>query len=227
MSNEVEYENPDTTLDALIAAAGRGDVATASALLDANPALVGQSNMDGRTALTNAIYAGQPGMITLLRERGATPTLFEAAALGDLAALNAALASGQVSVHAYSFDGWTALHLASSFGQIEAARALLAAGANVAAHSWNGLDGEPLHAAAARKGNAAMVAALLDAGAPINGRQSHGLTALHLAAQNGDDDLVTLLLARGARRHLASDDEKTPADLADQAGRHDLAMRLE
>jgi ankyrin repeat protein len=227
MSSEVEYEYQDNAIDALIAAARRGDVATANALLDANPALVGRLSMDGSSALTNAVYAGQPEMIALLRARGATLTLFDAAALGDLAALNAALASGQTSVHAYSFDGWTALHLTASFGQIEAARALLAAGANVAAHSWNGLDGEPLHAAAARKGNTAMVAVLLDAGAQVNARQSHGLTALHLAAHNGDDDLVTLLLARGARRHLVTDEEKTPADLAIQVGRLDLAARLE
>jgi uncharacterized protein len=211
---------------ALVAAAQRGDLAAARELLDADPALVGARDPDGQTPMMAAIYGNHEEIVALLRERGATPTLFEAAALGDIPALNAALAQEPNAVRAYSVDGWTALHLAAHFGQIEAAKALLAAGANVTAHSWNGQDNEPIHAAAASKGNVAMVAALLDAGAQVNARQHGGFTPLHQAAQNGDAELATLLLSRGARRSLMTDKDLTACDLAEAAGYQELADRL-
>ena len=211
---------------ALIGAARQGDLASATALLDAAPALAGMADPDGQTPIQAAIYANHPEIVALMRQRGAVPTLFEAAAMGDLAALHAALARDPGSVRQYSFDGWTALHLAAHFGRVEAAQALVAAGANVTAHSWNGMDNEPIHAAAAHKGNVAMVAALLDAGAQINAREHGGFTPLHQAAQNGDADMVTLLLKHGARRSLETDKEQTAYDLAFAAGFHELAERL-
>jgi ankyrin repeat protein len=214
------------TVEALLGAVRNGDVAAARALLDANPILASAADADGWTPLMAAIYRGDVAMVALLRERGATPNIFEAAALGDLAALHAALAHNPDSVRAYSFDGWSALHLAAHFGQIEAARALLAANANITAHSWNGMDNEPIHAAAAHKGNIAMVTALLDAGAQVNARQHGGFTPLHEAAQNGDTEMVALLLARGARRSLTTDKDQTAFDLAEAAGHHELAARL-
>ena len=179
---------------ALIGAARQGDLAAAAALLDAQPALAGMADADGQTPLQAAIYGNHQDMVAMLRQRGATPNLFEAAALGDLEALHVALASHPEGVREYSFDGWTALHLAAHFGQVEVARALLAAGSNVGAHSWNGLDNEPIHAAAAHPGNVAMVALLLDAGAQVNAREHGGFTPLHQAAPNGDIQMVELLL---------------------------------
>lgn len=214
------------SIGALIGAAQRGDLEVARALLDADPALAGARDADGQTPVMAAIYGNHSAIVALLRERGATPTLFEAAALGDIPALNAALARDPNGVRAYSADGWTALHLAAHFGQIEAAKALLAAGANVTAHSWNGQDNEPIHAAAARAGNVAMVAALLDGGAQVNARQHGGFTPLHQAAQNGDAELVTLLLSRGARRSMVTDKDLTACDLAEEAGYRELAGRL-
>ncbi|HEX9037578.1 MAG TPA: ankyrin repeat domain-containing protein [Ktedonobacterales bacterium] len=211
---------------ALISAARAGDVVAVRSLLDAQPALVGMADPDGQTPIQAAIYMNHPEIVALLRQRGAIPTLFEAAAMGDLAALHAALERHPEGVREYSYDGWTALHLAAHFGRIEAAQALVAAGANMSARSWNGMDNEPIHAAAASRGNVAMVAALLDAGAHVNAREHGGFSPLHQAAQNGDAELVTLLLARGARRSLVTDQDQTPYDLAYEAGYHELAARL-
>ena len=226
MSSEAASGQAGANIGALINAAQHGDLEAARALLDADPALAGARDTDGQAPMMAAIYGSHPEIVALLRERGATPTIFEAAALGDMPALNAALAQDPSAMRAYSADGWTALHLAAHFGQVEAARALLAAGANVTAHSWNGLDNEPIHAAAANTGNAAMVAALLDAGAQVNARQHGGFTPLHQAAQNGDAELVNLLLSRGARKSLMTDKDLTACDLAEEAGHQELATRL-
>ncbi|HKQ52326.1 MAG TPA: ankyrin repeat domain-containing protein, partial [Pyrinomonadaceae bacterium] len=51
---------------------------------------------------------------------------------------------------------------------------------------------------AARKGDAAAVAALLDKGADVNAKFRYGTTALFKAAERGHTEVVKLLLARGA-----------------------------
>ncbi|HKR61772.1 MAG TPA: ankyrin repeat domain-containing protein [Pyrinomonadaceae bacterium] len=51
---------------------------------------------------------------------------------------------------------------------------------------------------AARKGDAAAVAALLDKGADVNAKFRYGATALFKAAERGNVEVVKLLLARGA-----------------------------
>ena len=53
---------------------------------------------------------------------------------------------------------------------------------------------------------------LLDSGADPNGRGEGGLTALHSAAQNEDEELARLLLDRGANPSLAADDGCRAAD---------------
>jgi ankyrin repeat protein len=55
---------------------------------------------------------------------------------------------------------------------------------------------------------------LLDAGADVNGQGEGGFTALHAAAQNDDEELVELLLERGADPGIANDEGKRPGDLA-------------
>lgn len=51
---------------------------------------------------------------------------------------------------------------------------------------------------AARGGNAAAVAALLDKGADVNAKFRYGVTALFKAAERGNTEVVKVLLARGA-----------------------------
>ena len=97
-------------------------------------------------------------------------------------------------------DGFTALHYAAFFGSPEAARALVAAGADIEARSTNEefapeatrLDSA---VAAGRMDNAE---ALLEAGADPNARQHGGFTPLMEAEQRGDFDLAELLIRHGA-----------------------------
>ena len=84
---------------------------------------------------------------------------------------------------------------------------------------------QPLHAAAAgRHGDIAVL--LIDAGADVNAKQSHGWTPLHSAAANGDGELVDRLVAAGADPAATNDDGKTAADIATDSGHEKIAARL-
>ncbi len=80
---------------------------------------------------------------------------------------------------------------------------------------------------AARRGDVGAVQALLAQGAPVNAANSHGSTALLLAADKGQDAVARLLVERGA--DLDAHDNffgQTPLGAALGAGRLDLARFL-
>lgn len=143
-----------------------------------------------------ALYNGDTGRAAQLRAARSELDVFEAAALGDLHQLRPQLDRAG----AWSDDGFTPLHYAAFFGQTEAARALIDAGADFEAPARNtefALDARPLHSAAAgRQHEACRV--LLEAGADPNATQHGGHTALQQAEENEDAELVALLRQYGA-----------------------------
>ena len=68
---------------------------------------------------------------------------------------------------------------------------------------------QPLHAAVVM-GQAELVATLVEAGAPLEGRDAKKRTPLHLAAANGQHELVTQLLGLGAAVDPANSAGVTP-----------------
>jgi ankyrin repeat protein len=60
----------------------------------------------------------------------------------------------------------------------------------------------------------------------VDDRQHGGYTALHAAAMHGQDDVVDLLLARGADPSVRTGDGKSAADFAEEGGHAGLAQRL-
>src|SRR5688572_14603754 len=157
--------------------------------------------MDPQSAILGALYRNQRDEANRLADGAAMLTVWEAAALGRLEPLQAAIAD-PVLVNAYAPDGHTPLGLACFFGAPEAVRVLLERGADVHAVSRNAITVQPLHAAVAGR-NIDAVRALLEHGAPVNARQQIGYTPLMGAAASGRDDLVDLLLAKGADATLA------------------------
>lgn len=80
-------------------------------------------------------------------------------------------------------------------------------------HTRGHFGDTPLHVAAIR-GDVAMIAALLDAGADIGVPGEHGYTPLHEAVSQGHLEAVRLLLARGASTTIVSKFGETPVQLA-------------
>lgn len=150
--------------------------------------------------LMQALYEGKPELARELAAARSDLDVFEAAAIGDLDRLRALLDEDPSLATAWSDDGFTPLHFAAFFGHPAAARLLAERGADLEARSTNeqfALHARPLHSAAAA-GQREVCEVLLDAGADVNAVQHGGYTALFEARQNGDDELVQLLLERGA-----------------------------
>jgi len=122
--------------------------------------------------------------------------LSEAAMRGDRTAVLSLLNQG-VDIDGAQGDGSTALHWAAFNDDFETAKALLAAGANVKVTTREG-GITPLFMACTN-GNAAIIEALLKAGADVNSVKPNGTTALMLAASSGSAPAVKLLLDRGAK----------------------------
>uniref|UniRef100_A0A1A8M770 Ankyrin 2, neuronal n=1 Tax=Nothobranchius pienaari TaxID=704102 RepID=A0A1A8M770_9TELE len=92
-------------------------------------------------------------------------------------------------------SGFTPLHIAAHYGNVNVSTLLLNRGAAVDFTARNGIT--PLHVAS-KRGNTNMVALLLDRGAQIDAKTRDGLTPLHCAARSGHDASVELLLEKGA-----------------------------
>jgi ankyrin repeat protein len=145
-----------------------------------------------------ALYAGDVEKARALLPADDELSIFEAAAFGRVERLRTILAGDASQARAFSDDGFTALHLAVFAEQEEAARVLIEHGADVDARSTGAIARVPPLGTAAFVHSVPLARLLLDAGADVNGRGEGGLTALHTATANGDEELVQLLVERGA-----------------------------
>ena len=131
----------------------------------------------------------------------------------DVARLEALLHQDEAAFQVKAGDGFTPLHLASYFGQLEATRTLLAGGAQPNAVAENPTRVQPLHSAMPG-GHLEICELLLQAGAVVNTAQAGGWTPLMAAARRGSVPIVERLLRAGADVSMAADNGQTARDLA-------------
>jgi uncharacterized protein len=207
------------------AAIKAGELDRVKTLVSADPGLVNARSVTGESAILTAVYNGRKEIADLLVARGATLTLFEACAAGELDRVEQLIAAGE-AVNAYSHDGWTPLHLAAFFGRAKVTELLLAHAADVAARSHNPNGNTPLHAALAAKQT--MTAGLLiGRGADVNAADAVGWRPLHLAAANNGLDAMRALIAQGADVTVVNAEGLTPLALARQRNHREAAALLQ
>ena len=165
-----------------------------------------------------ALYAGDVEKARELLPTDDQLSVFDAAAFGRVERLRTILDEDRAAAAAHSEDGFTALHLAVFGRQEEAARVLIDHGADVNALSGGEIARVPPLGTAAFVRSVPLARVLLDAGADVDAQGEGGFTALHSAAQNGDDELIRLLLERGAKPELAAADGRRAADFAADEG---------
>ncbi|HZH54628.1 MAG TPA: ankyrin repeat domain-containing protein [Sphingobacteriaceae bacterium] len=194
-------------------------------LLSSRPSLASEPTSHGISPLLLCCYYQKPQLADIILKRVEELPLFEAAALGVLEVVSAIVEDDPSALDRVSDHGFSALALASEFGQIEVLRYLLAKHADPNQPSQNGYLVYPLHTAIS--GNNIQVAKmLLEANAEVNVMQSSRQSPLHLAAQSGNIDLIILLLEYGADVELKNDQGQTPSDLAAERGHVEIAAIL-
>ena len=202
----------------------KGNAEEVTRLLEEDSGLV-DARASGVSALLTAVYHRRPEVARLLRNRGATLDVFEASAVGDVERLRELLAEDPSRANAFAADGFSPLGLASFFGNVEAARLLLASGASPNLAARNSTRVAPLHSAVAGK-SVEIARELLEHGADVHARQEGGYTPLHGAAVDGDEEAIRLLLGHGADPAARNDAGKTPAELARDRGKNFAAELL-
>ncbi len=212
---------------ALFAAIDEGDAEKVQALLAEQPELAAVRNEQEVSVLLYAVYRGQHAIRDLILAQRPLLSIWEAAAVGDLARVQALIAGDATLLNATAPDGFHLLGLAAFFGHVELLAWLLTEGADANAPAANAMRVRPIHSAAAhRQPHVAltMVQSLLDHGADVNVVQHGGWTPLHQAAAHGQQALVELLLVHGADPTATSEDGRTPAEMA-QANGHTVVFR--
>ena len=186
----------------LMSCARTGNVAAVTALLAHGAQANATESEDDQTALMWAVAQRHAGVVRTLIDGGAdVHRRSRVRRLVISRRLQSNLKYGELG-RRYGTDaeetevgGYTALLFAARHGDVDSARLLLAAGANV---NDTSPDGRSALLVATHSGHRALVEFLLAEGANPNGAAA-GYTALHAAVLQGDRATVEALLTQGAR----------------------------
>ncbi|XP_053392979.1 titin homolog isoform X42 [Mercenaria mercenaria] len=200
--------------------------------------VVSQGSQDGFTPLAVALQQGHERVVAVLLEHDTKgkvrlPALHIAAKKDDTKSAALLLQNEQNSVdletkgaglvNDTTKSGFTPLHIASHYGNVNVGTLLIQRGADVNFKAKNNIT--PLHVAG-RWGKNNMINLLLDNKATIDEKTRDGLTPLHCAARSGHENVVDTLLIRGAPYQAKTKNGLTPLHMAAQGDHVDCARLL-
>lgn len=202
------------------------DLAAARAALERDVSQATDPLPGGLSPLMFALYNGAAEIAALLKTFRPLD-VFEAAASNDARRVAALVSADPDLLGAHSVDGWTPLHLAAFLGARDSLLVLVGLGAEIDAVSQNPMANTPMHAGIAGAAGESLAPLLIALGADVHHIGGSGVTALHLAASRGFENLCRLLLSRGVDRAAKTEDDKTAAEIARERGHLGTAALLE
>lgn len=193
-----------------------------------SPRAIQIAAMKGDLSAVKQLVAGDPGLVQSTTKSGASP--LHAAAIGDQSEVIAFLLEAGADINAGDNKKTTPLHVAASRSHMNAVEILLDGGANPNAKSASGATALHEFLSTRRSREAAktkhaanrIITLLLDRGAKIEARDSHGITPLQLASRFASVESVGLLLQRGADIMATDDQRNTSLHAAAAMGRSDI-----
>ena len=211
--------------------------------------LIEQKNLKGNTPLDLAL-AGNNRFIIGAFGPHLLPALIRAIDNNNPALVTAILKTQQVTLNEKDdVSGEVPLHFAARKGYSDIIVELLKAEANTMLMDDQGLtpaevalnqnhqetlrllldaDNGSVWFSASRNGKCGRIERLLNAGAPVNRVDTEKReTALHKAAKYGHIDVVSLLLDKGANKHLKNHNRKTACQLARSGGYLEIVELLD
>jgi uncharacterized protein len=189
-----------------------GDLPTVVSLLDRDSALRYARDAAGISVYTLACLNGQGKIAEELVRRGLVLDIFEAAVSGNSSRATE-LSKGDSGIAQHRLpDGRTPLHLAAQAAKSEMVVFFAMRGADLSAGPESPLLAAVDHPDRA-KATEMSVFLLMNASDPTACRRD-GKSALHLAAARGYDDLVEMLIHRGAGTEVRDEDGRLPMDVA-------------
>jgi cytohesin len=176
----------------------------------------------GDTPASAALQADYQDIFNLLTGKGGdmplVNSLHSVARIGNLAEARSLIDKG-VDVNTQDWIGWTALHYAAKKGNRDVIQLLVSRGAKVNVHNKDGLT--PLH----KVTNRSCAEILIAQNADINAKDNEDFTPMHYAAQHGHQDVVELLISKGADVNPTNECRK-PLHLAVIGGHTDIVKLL-
>ena len=189
-----------------------GDLSTVVSMLDRDPGLRYARDAAGVSVYILTCLNGHSNIAEELMRRGLVLDEFEAAVSGNIARATE-LSKGDPGIAYHRLpDGRTPLHLAAEAGHPDLVVFFTMKGADLSAGPES-----PLLAAVGhpdREKATEMSRFLLMNASDPNARRRDGKSALHLAAARGYDDLVEMLIHRGANAEVRDADGKLSVDVA-------------
>ncbi|XP_008482909.2 rabankyrin-5-like [Diaphorina citri] len=171
-----------------------------------------ERDSEGRTPLHIAIANNHTTIINLLllhpdidlslRDRAGASPFYTALSVRNNEAARRILELLPSAAEQFDSRGKNFLHLAIQKGDIESVLFLLSVNVDVNSRVQDSIQNTPLHLAAVQP-NDLLVRNLLLAGARIDERNNHKKTALHVATEVGNTEVISALLQNGTDYNAA------------------------
>lgn len=194
-------------------------------LLVHHPELLREKTSHEISPLLLACYYHKDQVIKTILNHLTTITIHEACAIGFTQQVEMMIAQKPDVIDEVSSHGFTPLGIATHFGQEDVVRLLLTAHADPNIPSQNGYQVYPLHTAITGQYDR-IGKMLIEAGAEVNVTQNARITPLHIAAQQGNIEMIIVLLENGANIQVKTDNGFYASDLAQDKGYKEIAEIL-